>query len=92
MKKIILVLVFTTTSHGHYLNHYITQLKTTCHNVKTLAVKKSVIALSKSNGNKCLDTYTKLVIKNCQNKIACKDLYTLLEESKSTYSGNIIGQ
>ena len=92
MKKIILLSLIATSSQAYYLGHYIKQLQLTCKNVKSLAVKKSVIALTKSKENTCMDVYSKLVIKTCENKIACKDLYSLLEESKSTYSGNVLGQ
>jgi hypothetical protein len=93
VKSIIIAMAIfaSTQASAHYLGRYINQLRSNCENLKTLAVKKSVIALSKDTEHKCHDTYSKIVIKECKNKVTCADLYSWLEEAKNSYSGNVIG-
>jgi len=79
------------TANAHYLSKYIGELKSNCNSIKTLAVKKSVIALTRSTAHKCDDTYSKIVIKSCGNKVTCSDLYSWLNKAKSSYGGHIIG-
>lgn len=93
MKNIIVasLILISLPAQANYLGQYIGQLKSNCHGLKTLAVKKSVIAMNKDTEHKCLDTYSKIVIKECNGKVTCRDLYSWLENAKSSFSGNIIG-
>ena len=85
------IILFVLNSNAHYLNNYESKVKEYCLKVNSLALKKSVIAMLRSEKRNCNDQFTTSIISNCHNQLSCNNLYDWLAIAREGLDGNVIG-
>lgn len=87
----IYILIFFSTAQATYFNRYLDTIIEQCSHANTLMIKKSLISLLKDVEKKCDDSFSQRLLSECPSLKSCNHLHDILNASRNSNSGNVIG-